>query len=450
MQKETRESESPYMFGQTLLKRKMEINYDGITPYNTSKKPRKQWRSLMLAQYAASAAALIPVKHKTKKYGMEGVRPPYILLSNHHEFVDFEMSSLLTFPHRVNNICHIDGMVGKIPLMERLGCICKRKFTTDLHLIDSIDTVLNEFKGIISIYPEARYTPIGTLAPLPEALGRLVKRFEVPVVVILHHGNYLHMPFWDFRRRRKVPLFSEMKLILTSDQVKNMTSDEIYDTIVREMQYDEYDYQRENNIRITEPFRAEGLHKVLYQCPSCGAESAMRSEGTELYCSACGKRWEMDELGVLHAKSGKTEFPHIPDWFEWERMQVREQIYSGTYSYSDRVEVYSLPAEKFVHLGFADVTHDRENGFIISGEYNGLPYRLQRKPLGMYGLHVEYDHMFVRPDDCFEVSCENDSLFCYPSAENIITKLSFATEEIYAYHMKKRSERRLAKAALQT
>ena len=28
-------------------------------------------------------------------------------------------------------------------------------------------------------------------------------------------------------------------------------------------------YQKENAIRITGSYRAEGLHKVLYQCPRC-------------------------------------------------------------------------------------------------------------------------------------------------------------------------------------
>ena len=35
----------------------------------------------------------------------------------------------------------------------------------------------------------------------------------------------------------------------------------------------------------------------------------------------------MDEYGELHAVSGKTEFSHIPDWYEFEREQVKEKKY---------------------------------------------------------------------------------------------------------------------------
>jgi hypothetical protein len=64
----------------------------------------------------------------------------------------------------------------------------------------------------------------------------------------------------------------------------------------------------------------------------------MASSGDEIYCEVCGKRWRMTELGELEALSGETEFSHIPDWYEWQREQVRLQIENGEYSFSDEVE----------------------------------------------------------------------------------------------------------------
>ena len=265
--------------------------------------------------------------------------------------MDFELSAIATFPHRVNNIATIDGYYRRPWLMELLGCICKRKFTSDLHLVKSIRKVLK--KGdVLCMYPEARYTPIGTTAILPEALGKLIKMNKVPVVVMLHHGNYLRTPFWNYRKPRKVPLHTTFQLALTAEQVENMTVEEINSAVKKAMEYDEYRWQKENGIKITEPFRAEGLLKVLYQCPKCGVEHKMASSGAELYCEVCGKRWEMQEDGSLRALNGDTEFSHIPDWFEWERSQVRQQIEKGEYSFSDEVEVYSLPrAMRFENLG---------------------------------------------------------------------------------------------------
>ena len=72
------------------------------------------------------------------------------------------------------------------------------------------------YGDILCMYPEARYSPIGTTAILPDSLGKLVKQQGVPVVVLLHHGNYLHTPFWNYRKPRKVPLYSTMTQVLSA------------------------------------------------------------------------------------------------------------------------------------------------------------------------------------------------------------------------------------------
>ncbi|MBR3865115.1 MAG: hypothetical protein IKM67_00205 [Clostridia bacterium] len=409
----------------------IDVNYKNKRYYKTAKYPIRQ-PLIMTGLLALVSKIMMPrLPYKIEKINMEGLKPPYILLSNHMYFVDFQLSAMATFPHRVNNVATVDCYYRRPWLMELLGCICKRKFTNDLHLIKSIRRVLQ--KGdILCMYPEARYSPIGTTAILPDSLGKLIKMNKVPVVVMLHHGNYLHTPFWNYRQTRKVPLHTTVTQILSAEDVQKMTADEINAAVRQAMQYDEYKYQKENNILITESYRAEGLHKVLYQCPHCKAESKMASEGTELFCTQCGKRWTLLENGELKANDGETEFAHIPSWYEWQRAEVRKQIEDGTYSFSDEVEVYSLPrCMKFEALGKGKLTHDSQNGYVLEGFYNGEPYRIHRAASEMYGVHIEYDYCYVKPFDCIDISTEKDSFYCYPTKPNVVTKLSLATEEIF-------------------
>lgn len=405
-----------------------------IKHYNTSKPPRRQTAFGATALYVLSRL-LMPRQIKgytVDKSRAEGLKPPYMLLCNHHTFVDFQVNCIATYPHRVNNISTVEGFYRRAGLLEYLGCIPKRKFTTDLSLIRAIRTVLKDFGDVLCMYPEARYSPVGTTAILPDSVGKLIKKAGVDTAVLLYHGNYLMTPFWDFYRKRSVPLHAELKTILTAEEIKTLSVDEINKIVRREMEYDEYRWQKEHNILVTEDYRAEGLHKVLYQCPHCKTEYEMNSKGARLFCEHCSKEWEMTELGELRAPEGETYFSHIPDWFEWERSQVREQLEKGEYSFSDDVRVYSLPWMKsFVYLGDAKLTHDMENGFVLTGEYNGEKYRIQRTPKSMYGLHVEYDYCHIEKDDCVDISTADDSFFCYPSKKNCITKLSFATEEMY-------------------
>ena len=118
----------------------------------------------------------------------------------------------------------------------------------------------------------------------------------------------------------------------------------------------------------------------------------------------------LKEDGSLQAKEGETEFTRVPDWFAWERTQVEEQIASGTYSFEDEVEVYSLPrCWRFEALGKGKLSHTPGEGFLLTGEHNGAEYRIRRAPLQTNSLHVEYDYCYIKPFDCVDISTENDS-----------------------------------------
>ena len=100
------------------------------------------------------------------------------------------------------------------------------------------------------------------------------------------------------------------------------------------------------------------------------------------------------------------------------------------------MDVYSFPrCWRFIPLGRARVHHDFETGFSIQGHYRGQDYYINRPPKGMNSLHVEYDFHRFRKENCFDISTETDSFYCYPTNPDIITKLAFATEEIYKLHL---------------
>ena len=94
--------------------------------------------------------------------------------------------------------------------------------------------------------------------------------------------------------------------------------------------------------------------------------------------------------------------------------------------------MYSLPrVYRYIPLGKAKLTHDMENGFVLHGHYRGEDYHIQRTPAQTNSLHVEYDFGPLKKRDCVYISTENDSFYCCLSQSNVITKLAFATEELY-------------------
>ena len=120
----------------------IEVNYKNKKRYKTAKYPMHPtifWTGLI---WVLSRCALIGKEYKVETIGMEDLKPPYLLLSNHMHFIDFELAAQATWPHPVSNVVSIDGYVVKFFLLEWIGAIATRKYTADLNLVKSIRKVL--------------------------------------------------------------------------------------------------------------------------------------------------------------------------------------------------------------------------------------------------------------------------------------------------------------------
>ena len=134
----------------------IQVNYKNKKRY-TPRYPMHQSKFWTWLIWTLSRIALIGKKYKVEQIDMEGLKPPYMLLSNHMHFIDFELTATATHPHPVSNVVSIDGYVNKFFLLEWIGAIPTRKFTTDIHLVKSIRKVLQR-GDILAMYPEARYS----------------------------------------------------------------------------------------------------------------------------------------------------------------------------------------------------------------------------------------------------------------------------------------------------
>ena len=407
--------------------------------FDMKRKPFRQLHILRPVTWAISYPNIWARKLQVHRVGMEGIKPPFLLLCTHHAFIDFMVTTAAIFPHRANYVVAIDGFIGREWLLRLVGGICKRKFTNDLQLIRQIKEVLQKNGDVLALYPEARYTHIGTTALLPDSLGKMVKLAKVPVVMLNMHGNYLNSPAWNLRKRG-VPLSADYSLLFSAEELARTSVFKINERIRAAFEYDEYRYQRENNIKISHSWRAEGLHKPLYQCAHCKSEYTMTSAGSTIGCSACSKVWQMDELGRLSAirpasdeTALVTEFSHIPDWYEFQRDQVREQVEAGTYRLEVEAYVEALPnARGYIPLGMAKLTHSME-GFTLEATFDGNSFTLVKPALSMDSCHIEWE--YKQKGDCIDLSTLDDTYYIYPRAEeSSVTKIALATEELYFYH----------------
>ena len=113
-----------------------------IKRFNINKKPIKPWSLLMLVEWIGSYPSLIFSRHKLTKVNCKGLKPPYIILSNHASFYDFQVNVKATFPHKSHWVISIEEFIGKEWLMRAIGGIPKRKFTQGSVLVKNILTLL--------------------------------------------------------------------------------------------------------------------------------------------------------------------------------------------------------------------------------------------------------------------------------------------------------------------
>ena len=354
---------------------------------------------------------------------------PCLILMNHSSFIDLKIAYKLLYGRKFSIVCTHDALVGKRWLMRRLGCFPTRKFVTDLTLVRDIKNLLSQGVSVL-MYPEAGYSFDGKSTVLPENLGGILKLLKVPVIYVETHGAFAHDPLYNGLQLRQVPVSADISTLFTKAQVEELSAEELTGRINLAFAFDNFAWQKENGIRITESFRADGLERILYRCVHCGAEGHMLGEGTKLTCKKCGKSYTLTELGELCAEDGNTEFSHIPDWYEWQRATVREELISGRYTLDTPVKIGMMVDYKSLYtVGEGRLVHSLE-GFHLTGCGGRLDYK--QKALASYGLNADY--FWYEIGDVISIGDHRSLYYCFPPKEIPVAKARLATEELYKLH----------------
>lgn len=391
----------------------------------STKKPNIIFRTIIRL---AAIPDLISTKFSFTKENMENAgEGPYFILMNHSSFIDLEIASKILYPKPYCIVSTTDGLVGKEWLMRNIGCIPTQKFVTDLSLIKDILYTLKKLKTSVLMYPEAGYSFDGCATTLPHNLGVLLKKLNVPVLTIITEGAFLRDPLYNGLQKRKVKVTAKLKCLLTADEVKSKNVEEINSMLKDEFDFDEFFKQYKAKIEITESFRADGLERVLYKCPECGQETDMKGHGIHLSCKNCGKLFELSKIGRLRAIEGATRFPHIPDWYRWQRECVRQEILNGNYSLDIPVDIGILTDYKALYMVGEGKLHHDKDGFHLTGCNGELDYT--QGPTHSYSLNSDY--FWYEIGDVICIGNKQRLYYCFPKIPHPVAKTRLAAEELY-------------------
>ena len=354
---------------------------------------------------------------------------PCLILMNHSCFTDLQIVGTLFFDRQYHIVCTNDGFVGKAGLMRKVGCIPTNKFVTDMTLVKDMKYAFENLKSSVVMFPEASYSFDGTQTPLPQSLAKCLKLMNVPVVMIKTEGAFLRDPLYNNLQKREVDIKATVKYLLSPEDIRQKSNAELNEVLSREFEYDHFKAQHENNVIIDEPFRADGLHRVLYKCPACKKEGHMLGKGIHITCAGCGKEYTLEENGTLSASDGNCEFKFVTDWYAWEREEVRKEIEEGSYLLDTDVDIKMLVDTKSIYsVGEGRLIHNRD-GFELTGCEGKLKYI--QSPKSSYSLYADY--FWYEIGDMICIGNNKVQYYCFPKEQEkaIVAKARLATEEMF-------------------
>ena len=135
--------------------------------------------------------------------------------------------------------------------------------------------------------PEGRLSVAGNNYGNTRETGKLLKLLKVPVVIANINGAYITNPKWR-KHRIKGRVHTEVKYIITKEDIERLSVEEINDIIEENLTYNDFEYARKHKYKYKSKRKLVGAETVLYRCPKCHHEYELVSKGNTLTCSHCG------------------------------------------------------------------------------------------------------------------------------------------------------------------
>lgn len=358
-----------------------------------------------------------------------GKDEPCLILMNHSSFTDLQIIGTIFANRQYHIVCTNDGFIGKAGFMRKIGCIPTKKFITDPVLVKDMKYAFDTLKSSVVMYPEASYSFDGTETPLPKSLAKCLKIMKVPVVMVKTDGAYLRDPLYNNLQKRQCDVKATVTYLLSKDDIADKSPEELYEILAKAFKYDHFKSQHANNVTIDEPFRADGLHRALYKCPSCMTEGHMYGKGTMITCQKCDKAYSLEENGTINAQENSTEYKYVSDWYAWEREQVKKEVEENKYLLDIDVDIKMLVDSKSIYsVGEGRLVHTRD-GFKLTGCGGKLVY--EQSPKASYSLYADY--FWYEIGDMICIGDNKKQYYCFPKDQEkaIVAKARLATEEIY-------------------
>jgi len=237
-----------------------------------------------------------------------------LVIMNHQTAFDQFFVSMALFPRPVYYIASEDlftlGFLSTL-LKWAVAPIPIKKQSTDVQAVMNCIRVARE-GGTIALAPEGNRTFSGLPCYSNPAITPLVKKLGLPLAIFRIEGGYGIQPRWsDVCRKGKMRAY--VSRIIEPEEYKDLTKEELYDLIQKELYVDE----TQNGQEFHHKKLAEYIERAMYVCPWCGL-AEFHSEGDLITCKTCGKQIRYLPNQRLEGVDCQFPFPYVAQWYQYQ------------------------------------------------------------------------------------------------------------------------------------
>ena len=354
-----------------------------------------------------------------KKYGVnftyvDDIKPylgkSYVVVSNHASRIDYVFTAPAFWPDTFNFVVGYNEFFRShlAAVLRIMQVVPKKNFVQQPYSIRQMIRIIRA-GGRLIILPEGMSSISGANQPCALGSGHLLKHLGVPVLYTKIAGGYLTAPKYNLNDRPgRVDV--TVGVLLTAEQLKAMTAEEIQAYLDEKLWHDDYEWNKSARVKFDgHGEMAKNLHQLLFWCPRCGGELCMESEGDTIRCRHCGNTAHVNEYYDLLPEPG-SEFPATQRlWFDAQRAHVREMVAKEGFELREHVKLGTLPKYRFLKnqetseiTGEGELRLDRE-GLHFEGVNGGAPYSffVPIRHLPTYGMCTDVSRFYTFVDGEF-------------------------------------------------
>ena len=261
---------------------------------------------------------------KTEGYERIPAEGPFLILANHVHTLDpfFIGSSLKVHVRWVAGAYLFKNRFLKSMLGSWVTSIAKQQGRSDLETIRLISSAFKE-GDVVGLFPEGTRTWDGEPVGFDAATAKLVRLFNVPVVILNLEGAYGLKPRWA-AVERKGGMVIRVVRVMMPEELQQMQLSEIEKTLHQTLNFSHQAWQAVAQIPYRASRRAEGIEKLLYICPSCQSCSTITAKKDIISCTACDLTFRLDDYDNLVLEGGDSHgIMSVPAWHRWEYGELK-------------------------------------------------------------------------------------------------------------------------------